>query len=514
MASNKIKLKKSSVVGKVPTTGDLEYGEVALNFADGKLYYKTATNTIDFFTSDSTSSSYGDADVEALVDSAYINLRTDGPSAAEVSSLMDAIDNNIKPLVDAIYDLGDSTHRFRDLYLSDSSIIFGQTAFLTAEKINKIPNVQLDSAIIKNIFSAGGDLSYNSSTGEFTFTQTANIDSSAVINLVDSAYVQARVGAVTGTDSAAVNTMIDAKIQVIDIADIIGSTGNTGEYLKSLGNGNAEWTTISTGLDSAGVTGLIDSSYIAARTSAGTDSATVISLVNANSLDSAEVVSLVDSAYVQARQTTYSNLSEFTNDTNYLDSTTVQGVIDATYIQANQTTYSVLDSADVKNILSGGTGVTYNSSTGQISIGQAIGTSDSVTFAGLTVSGNLTVNGTTTTVNTETINLADNIITLNSNETGTPSQNSGIEIERGTSTNVTLRWNETNDVWEFTNDGTNYHVLKTTANVDSDITAKVDTTYVQARQDFAYSSLTGAPFVLDSSNVRSSISVTDAGIIC
>ena len=66
---------------------------------------------------------------------------------------MDAIDNNIVPLVDAIYDLGDSNNRFRDLYLSDSSIIFGQTAFLTAEKINLIPTVLLDSAIIKNIFS-------------------------------------------------------------------------------------------------------------------------------------------------------------------------------------------------------------------------------------------------------------------------------------------------------------------------------------------------------------------------
>jgi len=55
----------------------------------------------------------------------------------------------------------------------------------------------------------------------------------------------------------------------------------------------------------------------------------------------------------------------------------------------------------------------------------------------LTVS-NLIVSGTSTTVNTETINLADNIITLNSNEAGTPSQDAGIEIERGTATNVQL----------------------------------------------------------------------------
>ena len=89
---------------------------------------------------------------------------------------------------------------------------------------------------------------------------------------------------------------------------------------------------------------------------------------------------------------------------------------------------------------------------------------DDVTIGNdLTVTGDLTVSGTTTTVNTETILLADNIITLNSNETGTPSQNAGIEIERGTSTNVELRWNETNDVWELTNDGSTYYNIATEA---------------------------------------------------
>ena len=80
---------------------------------------------------------------------------------------------------------------------------------------------------------------------------------------------------------------------------------------------------------------------------------------------------------------------------------------------------------------------------------------DDVTIANdLTVTGDLVVSGTTTTVNTETINLADNIITLNSNYTGsTPSEHGGIEIERGTLANSVLRWNETSDRWEFTNDG-------------------------------------------------------------
>ena len=97
-----------------------------------------------------------------------------------------------------------------------------------------------------------------------------------------------------------------------------------------------------------------------------------------------------------------------------------------------------------------------------VSIGAATGTT-TVNNA-LTVAGDLTVSGTTTTVNTETINLADNVILLNSNETSTPSQNAGIEVERGTSTNVALQWNETTDVWEYTVDGTNYiPVVGTTA---------------------------------------------------
>lgn len=76
--------------------------------------------------------------------------------------------------------------------------------------------------------------------------------------------------------------------------------------------------------------------------------------------------------------------------------------------------------------------------------------------ADLTVNGNFTVSGTTTTISTETLTVDDNIIVLNNNEAGTPSENAGIEVERGTSTNVSIRWNETTDKWQFTNDGTTY----------------------------------------------------------
>lgn len=48
--ANKIVLKKSSVAAKVPVAGDLDFGELAINYTDGKLYFKKADNTIDAFT--------------------------------------------------------------------------------------------------------------------------------------------------------------------------------------------------------------------------------------------------------------------------------------------------------------------------------------------------------------------------------------------------------------------------------------------------------------------------------
>ena len=50
--ANKVQLKKSSVAARVPLTTDLDYGELALNYADGKLYYKKSDGTtIDYFPS-------------------------------------------------------------------------------------------------------------------------------------------------------------------------------------------------------------------------------------------------------------------------------------------------------------------------------------------------------------------------------------------------------------------------------------------------------------------------------
>ena len=77
----------------------------------------------------------------------------------------------------------------------------------------------------------------------------------------------------------------------------------------------------------------------------------------------------------------------------------------------------------------------------------------------LIIDGNLTVSGSTTYLNVNELNIEDNLIVLNYGVSGSPSLSAGIEIERGTSPNVSIQWNESNDRWEFTKDGSNFKEL-------------------------------------------------------
>ncbi len=60
----------------------------------------------------------------------------------------------------------------------------------------------------------------------------------------------------------------------------------------------------------------------------------------------------------------------------------------------------------------------------------------------LTISGNLTVNGNSTTIDTNVTTIEDPVIVLASTQTGTPAVDIGFIGERGTGTNVAFVWNE------------------------------------------------------------------------
>lgn len=82
----------------------------------------------------------------------------------------------------------------------------------------------------------------------------------------------------------------------------------------------------------------------------------------------------------------------------------------------------------------------------------------------LVITGNLTVSGTTTYINTTELNIGDAIITLNADFTGAvATENAGIEVERGAEPTTTLRWNEGANRWQFSNDGSGYFNIPDTS---------------------------------------------------
>lgn len=79
------------------------------------------------------------------------------------------------------------------------------------------------------------------------------------------------------------------------------------------------------------------------------------------------------------------------------------------------------------------------------------------------VNGNLTVRGATATITSSNTDIYDNTIRLNAGAVGAPILDAGIEVERGSSADVAIRWNETVDAWQITNDGSLYqNVVSTT----------------------------------------------------
>jgi hypothetical protein len=71
----------------------------------------------------------------------------------------------------------------------------------------------------------------------------------------------------------------------------------------------------------------------------------------------------------------------------------------------------------------------------------------SPTFNNVAISGNLDVNGTVSTIDTQTVAINDNLILINSNQTGTPSNIlvGGLEIERGDQPNYQFVFRENDD---------------------------------------------------------------------
>lgn len=82
---------------------------------------------------------------------------------------------------------------------------------------------------------------------------------------------------------------------------------------------------------------------------------------------------------------------------------------------------------------------------------QSVGKESDVQFKDGAFTGNLTVSGTTTYINTTELDIGDNIVRLNADSTGSaPVVSSGIQVKRGDETAVNMQWSETSQEWQVT----------------------------------------------------------------
>ena len=347
MATPKVLLKRSSVAGRVPAAGDLQYGELAINFEDGKIYYKTASNQIAAFVDSARVQSIADAveqqaasmldsaEVTALIDADYINSKLDTSSFLDSSEAIQLIDSDyvtarvdasvlldsaeIKSMIDSDYIQDKVTVAFiNSLVGVDAETLGGQAAnyYNNWNNIYNQPHI-FDSDEVSAI---AGD---------------AALDSSEVIALIDSDYVRARFG-----DSASTAT------------DAYRLNGQAGSYYLDYNNATNKPTILDTVDVSLIITNDVDKAFVdALNINAfrldGYSAGYFINKIDSNvagMLDSTEAIALIDSDHVQLRQDyAYSSLtgvptalSEFTNDINLLDSDTVTNLVDSDYVQLRQ----------------------------------------------------------------------------------------------------------------------------------------------------------------------------------
>jgi hypothetical protein len=160
-----------------------------------------------------------------------------------------------------------------------------------------------------------------------------------------------------------------------------------------------------------------------------------------------------NAAYVSQNTTgVYANTAYLHANASYLSQNTTGVYANTGYTHANAA-FSFANTASQRAITSGD----YANSAYSHANTRFASAGGTITGA-VVIQGNLTVTGTQSYVNTTNMLFADAILTLNSDwpTTSSPTENAGIEVQRGTAANTVLRWNETTDKWEFTNDGSFY----------------------------------------------------------
>jgi len=321
------------------------------NLSDASTDSATITNLIDSaYVAARTTAGTDSASIVNMIDSAYVAARSSGggsyTSTITPYHYVSTANQTVFTGADATGDTLSYSANSVNVYVNGINLLkaidyttngAGTTITLLSGTnvaddvvINALSQVGASDATIASAVSLTIDSAY------IAARTTAGTDSASIINMIDSAYVAARTTA--GTDSASIVNMIDSAyvaartsggLTISDNPPAAPSSGalwfdpetlETYVYYTDSDN-TAQWVKSNpTGLSNSSVVHLIDSAYVAARTTAGTDSASIVNMIDSAYVaarttagtDSASIINMIDSAYVAARVDIASNWTEVT----------------------------------------------------------------------------------------------------------------------------------------------------------------------------------------------------------
>ena len=365
----------------------------------------------------------------ATIDSAAITTLTTGNIT---------VDGNVVPAIDSAYDLGSATNKWRELHLSGQSIYLGNIVLkdengtllvtssggapvavdLSSNTTDSLSegsnNLYYTVQRVRDVLSAGGDLSYDSATGRFSFdvetvytqanfdsdldaainggtglsydsgTNRINIDSTGVVPNTYGSSTQIPVILVNAQgqiDSAGVVSVAGVSSVTFDSAGYkyTISTADGGSFEQMIhtrmpGSSGSFGSASLVPIITVNEFGLVDS--ISTTSVAGVSSTAYDSTTGDFTINTADgglfVTKLRDSADIMNRARNALQVTDAGGDGSLsYDSNT--GVF----------TYTGPSASEVRAHFTGGTGVTISS--GEVAIGQAVGTSDNVAFNSVSV---------------------------------------------------------------------------------------------------------------------------------